>query len=1011
MKKMMKKVLCTALVILMCLTNAPLGGFVVLDFTAKAAEYQVGDIIEFGSYPQSEVKDETLIAELNALAPEWGDWTSYGYYSGAGMNTSEVKNYGTMVQGDWMRYTDVDFEGERYRGVKFTQYRPGGTFYTSSDTYGRYQDSNGYYVGTTYWFEFEPIKWKIINPDTGTVMSELLLDAQPYSNAIYFNPNVCEGEETDWQYDLYAYFNDFEYSNYASDYETSSIRQWLNNDFYGLAFTDTAKKEISVSEVKDAGYSNVVISNTTYDKIYLLSYGETGGLGTRLENEGGIGHGKTQPTDYAKCQGGGNSDTWNLRGSGFSSYQNWQWMGGCDNIFMNLVYHVTNIRPVFSFGDASKIHSHTYEITYSKHNTCQDGKVVYTCNCGATYRELLEEKHNCISEITDEATHLKEGKKTYTCLLCDYSYVETIPKTPEHFYEESTVTPPTCTSQGYTTYACKCGDTYTDNYVDTIDHTYTESIISQPTCNTVGQKQFYCTTCHTYKYETIPTNDEHIDNDNNGYCDRCKVLFAYTEGYYHYTVKDEKATIIDIDNSISGDIVIPSTLGGYPVTAIGDEAFAECIYITGATVPEGVINIGQLSFNCCIKLNSVVLPNSLESIDSGAFASCFSLKRITLPENVIEVTSGAFINCISLNEFVVCNSAASLGNYVGYTEAMPKNISIEQWLEKCIAYFEAEMNGDENASELEEDLMLYTEFDEEGFVVPSLVIYSHDPSTAKTYAEENGIPFKNISELEEPHTCSFGEWFTETEPTVFSEGVSKRVCECGEFETKPIAKLESASAKDETTKVEITYTEENFESEVEIVVSEEEINANIVFGDEFENYKAYDISLEADGEKIQPKGYVTVKLPIPEGFNADSTVVYYVDDSGNKTKLESTTENGYIVFETDHFSEYVLVDESSRIEPPHVHSYTASITKEATCTENGTTTYTCSCGDSYNETIEATGHDFDGSKCKNCDYDKADTCGCNCHKGGFMGFIWKIINFFNKLFKSKQYCACGAKHW
>ena len=37
-------------------------------------------------------------------------------------------------------------------------------------------------------------------------------------------------------------------------------------------------------------------------------------------------------------------------------------------------------------------------------------------------------------------------------------------------------------------------------------------------------------------------------------------------------------------------------------------------------------------------------------------------------------------------------------------------------------------------------------------------------------------------------------------------------------------------------------------------------------------------------------------------------------------------------------------------------NYTGSITKEATCTEAGVRSYTCSCGDSYTENIPATGH-------------------------------------------------------
>ena len=84
--KIFKKILCTFLVVLMLITSMPMVDLfgVELGVISEAASYSVGDIIQFGSYPQSEVKDESLINELNALAPVWDEWTNYGYYSGNG---------------------------------------------------------------------------------------------------------------------------------------------------------------------------------------------------------------------------------------------------------------------------------------------------------------------------------------------------------------------------------------------------------------------------------------------------------------------------------------------------------------------------------------------------------------------------------------------------------------------------------------------------------------------------------------------------------------------------------------------------------------------------------------------------------------------------------------------------------------------------------------------------------------------------------------------------------------
>lgn len=49
---------------------------------------------------------------------------------------------------------------------------------------------------------------------------------------------------------------------------------------------------------------------------------------------------------------------------------------------------------------------------------------------------------------------------------------------------------------------------------------------------------------------------------------------------------------------------------------------------------------------------------------------------------------------------------------------------------------------------------------------------------------------------------------------------------------------------------------------------------------------------------------------------------------------------------------------STPVNPPHSHSYTSSVTAP-TCTEQGYTTHTCECGDSYKDTyVNALGHDY-----------------------------------------------------
>lgn len=51
-------------------------------------------------------------------------------------------------------------------------------------------------------------------------------------------------------------------------------------------------------------------------------------------------------------------------------------------------------------------------------------------------------------------------------------------------------------------------------------------------------------------------------------------------------------------------------------------------------------------------------------------------------------------------------------------------------------------------------------------------------------------------------------------------------------------------------------------------------------------------------------------------------------------------------------------EDTKPTEPSHKHSYDGKVTENATCTEKGTKTFTCSCGSYYTESISATGHSW-----------------------------------------------------
>ena len=65
-----------------------------------------------------------------------------------------------------------------------------------------------------------------------------------------------------------------------------------------------------------------------------------------------------------------------------------------------------------------------------------------------------------------------------------------------HKYVKLSVTDPTCTEKGYTTYKCSdCGDTYKADFVDALGHDYNTSGKVEPTCTKKGYDMHVCSRC------------------------------------------------------------------------------------------------------------------------------------------------------------------------------------------------------------------------------------------------------------------------------------------------------------------------------------------------------------------------------------------------------------------------------------------------------------------------------------------------------------------------------------
>jgi len=134
-----------------------------------------------------------------------------------------------------------------------------------------------------------------------------------------------------------------------------------------------------------------------------------------------------------------------------------------------------------------------------------------------------------------------------------------------------------------------------------------------------------------------------------------------TIGSYAWTCQIVGDRAIICKNSVScivspeptGDLTIPSTLGGFAVTSIGDSAFEGCIGLKSVTIPSSVTGIGDFAFYGCSGLRSVAIPSSVTSIGDSAFFGCSGLKSVTIPSSVTNIGDSAFSGCSGLTSFVV----------------------------------------------------------------------------------------------------------------------------------------------------------------------------------------------------------------------------------------------------------------------------------------------------------------------------------------------------------------------
>lgn len=393
-----------------------------------------GDTLSFGSYPQSEVTDETLTAALTQNLKDTAGWDSY-YIEGTtiylpdNIENVTVSVWKELSDGVW--YADTVYNGAKYRAV-----------YTAGETTDEVQPTAG---GQLTWFRYEPIQWNIIASETDSgIETVTLLSAKALDYGCY------DADDAD--------------DSISADFALSDLRNWLNGAFIDTAF-DAFEKAVIVSDyaVNDGSTSGIGGTNEpTYDKVYLAARTEVVSQQSGVLRKGVSG--------YAKQMGATEDNvTWWLR-SVHSEFEYALYVDDNGDIYSGSADEQRGIAPVI------KIHL-AYEGQHN-HSLCS---VLSSDTCTAPVYDEFYVCPVCYSCFKKSA----DGSFVYT------EMEDHIVASAGHDIKENYV-PSTYAHKGYFEYTCEdCGLYYRRNYQEVLDSDEPTRVNADGFADAEGEYLFY----------------------------------------------------------------------------------------------------------------------------------------------------------------------------------------------------------------------------------------------------------------------------------------------------------------------------------------------------------------------------------------------------------------------------------------------------------------------------------------------------------------------------------------
>lgn len=123
---------------------------------------------------------------------------------------------------------------------------------------------------------------------------------------------------------------------------------------------------------------------------------------------------------------------------------------------------------------------------------------------------------------------------------------------------------------------------------------------------------------------------------------------VWTNDLYNYSLQSDNTYAISAKNpsAISGEITLPSTHNGIVVSAISEDGFEDCLYITKVTIPPSIQSLGHYSFYGCTGLTEINIPQTVTYIGDEILYGCTSLSTLDVGSPLFDFDiEGTIYNC------------------------------------------------------------------------------------------------------------------------------------------------------------------------------------------------------------------------------------------------------------------------------------------------------------------------------------------------------------------------------